>query len=538
LLVVLVGAVLPLGVVGAWLARSTERAGERLLRERLDRALLQIADEIGMRWVRLRSDLLTIAEHPAAHAALRGLSADTSAPPPGLASLVRRLEVEVARVAFVAPGGETVLSLETGAAGGRGAPPAVSAPSPVELAVYERLGARLGTMHADIWATALVPSGVAWAGVGGVLGIFEWTSGRSLLPLTIDPETFRQARFVWGEEPWLSVQRDLSELGLDLVLAAPLTPVAGPFADATRQGTIALLAVGLGAVLLATLLTARLTRSLERLAEGAGAVAAGELDRRVEVAAEDEVGRVARAFNQMTDSLRRTLRELAQRESLAAVGEFAARLAHEVRNPLTAVRVDLQRAEERIEDPAARDLVARTLRAVARLDATVAGALRVARSGNVERRPLALRGPVEAAMESARPEFAAHGARLQPIEDGAGALTVNGDAAALEQLFLNLLLNAAQAAGAGGHAGIHFATEDRAVTVSVWDTGPGIPPEAREAVLAPFYSTKPDGTGLGLAIARQIAQAHGATLAIEGGAGPGAVVRVTLPRAGGEPAPA
>jgi len=258
----------------------------------------------------------------------------------------------------------------------------------------------------------------------------------------------------------------------------------------------------------------------------------------VEVAAEDEVGRVARAFNQMTDSLRRTLRELAQRESLAAVGEFAARLAHEVRNPLTAVRVDLQRAEERIEDPAARDLVARTLRAVARLDATVAGALRVARSGNVERRPLALRGPVEAAMESARPEFAAHGARLQPIEDGAGALTVNGDAAALEQLFLNLLLNAAQAAGAGGHAGIHFATEDRAVTVSVWDTGPGIPPEAREAVLAPFYSTKPDGTGLGLAIARQIAQAHGATLAIEGGAGPGAVVRVTLPRAGGEPAPA
>ena len=79
-------------------------------------------------------------------------------------------------------------------------------------------------------------------------------------------------------------------------------------------------------------------------------MSAGDLSHRIGPSGADEIGRVAEAFNQMTESLQRTLREKASRESLAAMGEFAASLAHEVRNPLTAVKIDLQSLQERLAD--------------------------------------------------------------------------------------------------------------------------------------------------------------------------------------------
>ncbi len=194
--------------------------------------------------------------------------------------------------------------------------------------------------------------------------------------------------------------------------------------------------------------------------------------------------------------------------------------------------MDLQRAEEHSTDPEAQKLVARTLRSVERLDATVTGALRVARSGKIERRAIDLRTPLVAAMESALPEFAASGATLERLPDGMTALPVQGDAAALEQLFLNLLLNAAQALEPGGRSGVKIAHDDGTITVSVWDTGPGLSAEARERLFEPFFSTKPDGTGLGLAVAQRIAAAHGGDVRAEAREPSGTTMRVRLPRHG------
>ena len=132
-------------------------------------------------------------------------------------------------------------------------------------------------------------------------------------------------------------------LGLvrDIVLAAPLGPFTEPFERTARRGTLALIAIALVAFTLATLVTGRLTRSLGQLADAADAVSAGHLERKVEETGGDETRRVARAFNTMVTSLRETLMRLTQKESLAAVGEFATSLAHEVRNPLTSVRLIL-----------------------------------------------------------------------------------------------------------------------------------------------------------------------------------------------------
>ena len=136
-------------------------------------------------------------------------------------------------------------------------------------------------------------------------------------------------------------------------------------------------------------------------------------------------------------------------------------------------------------------------------------------------------------MRTAQPEFASRGVRLEPLSDRADRVSVKGDAAALEQVFLNLLLNAAQAQGSGGRAGVRIDTRDAHVRLAVWDDGPGIPPEDRTKVLDPFYSTKEEGTGLGLAIAQRIVAAHGGDLHVQSTPDGGTTVSVRLPLAPG-----
>jgi signal transduction histidine kinase len=150
---------------------------------------------------------------------------------------------------------------------------------------------------------------------------------------------------------------------------------------------------------------------------------------------------------------------------------------------------------------------------------------------------VALSGPLRAALHAAAPEFAARGAALADLPSEADGVVVWGDPGALEQLFLNLLLNAAQALGPGGSAAVELREEERQVVVTVGDDGPGIPPDLLERVFEPFVSTKPAGTGLGLAVARRIALAHRGEIRMESTPGTGTTVHVRLPRRSGEPLP-
>jgi two-component system sensor histidine kinase AtoS len=356
-------------------------------------------------------------------------------------------------------------------------------------------------------------------------------TGALLLPAPFDPALLEQGRFSWNEEDWIVIRRSVLEPRVELIAAAPVAPFAAPFRAAARRGAVVLLiaaAVGLG---IAGILTARLTRSLERLAEAASDVAGGHLERRVEVQTQDEVGRVARAFNTMIESLRRTIDQLAERESLAAVNEFAAALAHEVRNPLTSIRLDLQEVEERLpEDSPMRTIQSRALEDVERLDRTVAGALDTARSGHIEPRDIDLREPVRAAVRAAAPAFDARGARLK-WEEPPEPATVRGDPDALERVVLNLLLNAAEALEADASASVELMRSDRDFTITVSDTGCGIAGESLQRVFDPFFTTRPGGTGVGLAVARRIVTAHRGEIRLSSEVGRGTIVQVRLPAA-------
>jgi two-component system sensor histidine kinase AtoS len=392
-------------------------------------------------------------------------------------------------------------------------------------------GRRLGALVADLPVTALLdePRVVAYA-AGMVMAAFDPGTDASLLPLPFDPAVLADERFVWGGDDWRTARSELEEPAVALVAAAPLTPVAEPFERAARQGLLALLAVALFAVALAAILTGRVTRSLARLTTAAEAVAQGELERRVEDAGDDEVGRLGRAFNTMTESLRRTLRELADRQALAAVGEFAASLSHEIRNALTSIRVDLQLLDEEApEDASAPEIRSRALEKVNLLNRTVSDALSLARSGRVGQDNVDLCATLQSAAQSASPEFEERGAKLQSPSGASRPIEVRGDRGALEQLFLNLLLNAAQALDEGGSASVDLTTEDGIAVVSIRDTGPGIPEDLQERIFEPFFSTRPDGTGLGLAIARRTAQAHGGRISLRSSPGAGPTVEVRLP---------
>lgn len=541
LLVVLSMAVVPLALIGLWLTRSASRSGQELLRSRLDEALERTVARVGTNWLRQRSDLLFLAEEEAVQRALRGEGdVGVDGPPAALRELFDELPASVLAAAIQDTAGRPLWTLSRGEDDTRDDDrdgladfqPLLT----VTLPIHQRFPSReLGRLEARLDPEGLLGErGVAPTLAGMVLGAFDATTGTSLLPLPFDPALLADRRFGWGGDDWLAVRHAMSDPPLTLVAAAPLSPFAGPFEDAARRGTWLLAAVALAGLLGAALITRRMTRSLERLVAAAEAVSKGDLEERIEDPGEDEVGRVARAFNTMTASLRRTLRELADRERLAAVGEFAASLAHEVRNPLTAIRIDLQRVEEALPpDSPLREPQSRALREIGRLDVTVSETLDVARTGRWRSRTVDLRSPLQAAMDAAEPAFAAREASLDREGIGGLSVEVRGDEETLEQLFLNLLLNAAGALEAGGRAWVEAERGEEEVVVLVRDTGSGIPESELERVFEPLYSTREDGTGLGLSVARRIAEGHGGRIEIESEVGRGTTVRAHLVREGG-----
>ncbi len=536
LAVVVAVGVVPLLLIGLWLTGQTARSGEALLGERLDAALAEGADAVERRWIPYRSALLDLVEPEEVRRALVGAAALGAGadPPEALASAVAALDAAIASVTVRDSAGRPVWSFDRA---GPAADGLFGRPLTVRLPFHAYDGRRLGTVEADVRFSALRGSASEAVVAGGVLTALDPRTGAVLLPVPFDATLVGRDRFRWNDREWIGRSREVVEPRATLVAAAPVGPFMGPFEAAARRGLWILAAVaGLG--LVATwVLTGRLTVHLERLAESARAVAAGDLDRPVEVGGDDEVGQVARAFATMVESLRRTLRQLAERESLAAVNAFAASLAHEIRNPLTSIQLDLQQVEEELPtDSPLRSLQAEAIEELRRLDRTVAGALETARSGRVKLRAMDLREPLRAAARRALPALEEHGARLSPAGEGE-PVPVAGDPDALEQVFLNLLLNAADAVEPGGEVSVAVSVEEAEATVVVRDDGRGIPEEERERIFEPFFTTRPGGTGLGLAVARRIVAAHRGTIGVRSAPGEGTTVEVRLPREGGASAP-
>jgi signal transduction histidine kinase len=219
-------------------------------------------------------------------------------------------------------------------------------------------------------------------------------------------------------------------------------------------------------------------------------------------------------------------------------GRIASEVGHEVGTPLNVIsgRAELLRRQLGPDDPRLPHLQT-IVEQTERITRILSALLGVVRPRKAEMQPADLGVLVRSVVDLLRPTARAKGLRLEA--DAAPELRVTGDPSQLQQVVINLVMNAVEATPRGGRIAVaaHAAKgpEGRAgAELRVRDTGSGIPPEARVRVFEPFVTTKPpgQGTGLGLPICRDIVRDHGRTIDIESEPGKGTSVRVWLPRAG------
>jgi signal transduction histidine kinase len=240
------------------------------------------------------------------------------------------------------------------------------------------------------------------------------------------------------------------------------------------------------------------------------------------------------------DKARRAYRELneaqariIQNEKMAVVGTFASGLAHEVRNPLNSIALQLSVLERRVAPlPAAvasqiKELVGVIREEVKRLDNLVGDFLQFSRSNRVQFRPTSLDSLVDEVTRLLRPEARASGVSLRRERIGEPAPDLRVDPEKIKQVVINLLQNAIEAMPGGGAVEVATGLVDGRALLVVKDTGPGLP-EGLD-VFQLFVTTKARGTGLGLSIAQQIVLEHGGEIAAASEPGRGATFTVSLP---------
>jgi signal transduction histidine kinase len=325
-------------------------------------------------------------------------------------------------------------------------------------------------------------------------------------------------------------------------------------ADRLVLGLLLLGTCGSGAGLVAGLGIARgINRSLVQLSVPIRA-AAGQLDEVVgpiTFAAswdlhelEGVLRLIADRIGAIIERLRQSEREVLRAEQLAAVGQMAAGMAHELRNPLTSMKILVQSALARDcpghpaggGSPGAapgpglggRDLAVLE-EEITRLEHLVQAFLHFARPPEVEKRPLEVRALVEQTVALVAARAALRPCRIECVLPPEPVLATV-DPGQVRQVLLNLLLNAVEAVPPGGTIRVSVEAEpDRWLTLRVTDTGCGLPVALGSRIFAPFVSTKETGLGLGLSICKRIVEAHGGTIIAANRPGGGAVFTVRLP---------
>jgi two-component system, NtrC family, nitrogen regulation sensor histidine kinase NtrY len=282
---------------------------------------------------------------------------------------------------------------------------------------------------------------------------------------------------------------------------------------------------------------ARVTRPVRQLADGAREVAEGKWNARVEVRGRDEIGRLAGAFNTMTQQLVEQRERLLQAERVAAWREVARRLAHELKNPLFPLQTtveNLQRARDQNPgqfDEVFRESTSILISEIENLKKIVGRFSDFARMPQPELATVHLNELVRSVVKLFEAQFSAVGRPpITPelhLEDGLPAM--QADATLLERALENLVLNAMDAMPSGGVLMLRTTHSDTEVHLEISDTGAGLTPEECERLFTPYYTTKQHGTGLGLAIVQSVISDHGGRISVESETGVGTSFHIELP---------
>ena len=284
--------------------------------------------------------------------------------------------------------------------------------------------------------------------------------------------------------------------------------------------------------------SARITRPVEELAEGAREVAAGRWETRIDVRSTDEIGQLGTAFNDMTRTLAIQRERLLQTERVAAWRELARRLAHELRNPLFPLQITVENLQRARQLDAKQFLeVFNESTATLKAELTNLNTI-VGRFSDFSKMPAPqfARVDVNEALRNIirlfEPQFNVVG---KPTITPEYFLTeplpeIDADAVLLHRAFQNLVLNALDAMPSGGTLTLRTSVQRGAIRIEVADTGSGLSAEECARLFTPYYTTKHQGTGLGLAIVQSVVSDHQGSISVSSEEGRGTTFRIELPQ--------
>lgn len=296
---------------------------------------------------------------------------------------------------------------------------------------------------------------------------------------------------------------------------------------------IVLVAIFLTAAFLAN----RIAAPIQQLTDATRRVARGELDVHLPPSgAGGEIGDLIRAFDQMTHDLRRSRDELVRYERELAWKEMAKQVAHEIKNPLTPIRLSIQHLRKTFHDSAPDfgailDTVTKTI--VEQIDTLSRIATEFSHFARMPQRTLS-RLRVEEVVDEAAGLFSQESRLRFDVRRDAGSPEVVADREELRRAFINVIRNGIQAMDGRGKIAIRTSPRENGVVVTITDFGKGVPEEIRPKLFEPNFSTKTDGMGLGLAIVKKTFDDLGGTVDLTSAPGAGTTVTLWLPGTGSQ----
>ena len=310
-----------------------------------------------------------------------------------------------------------------------------------------------------------------------------------------------------------------------------------------------------------------ITKPIQSLFNAAESVAGGDYSVRLrDVKTSSEISTLVRAFNNMIDNIEKksgelqnkneeimnlleTTRrfnelleyeiaqatreveekhwELMKAEKLAAIGELATGVAHEVRNPLSGIGLALELMKDETENEEHKQTIRDILNEISRLERIVKGLFQLGHPKSIQLIECTPNDIVERALNLVSMKAKEKGVTIRKDLACGGSFFVDHEQ--IEQVILNLLINGIEATGGSGEVRVETKCSNGSVEISVSDTGCGVPDEEMDKILQPFYSTKERGTGLGLAISSRIVEAHKGKLHITSRVGEGSTFVVEIP---------
>ncbi|MBC8465946.1 HAMP domain-containing protein [bacterium] len=253
------------------------------------------------------------------------------------------------------------------------------------------------------------------------------------------------------------------------------------------------------------------TRPLYALVSFTRSLSNGEFGKKIVINSKDEVGKLAETFNRLSfelklydEKMEESYKQMLRTEKLTALGTLSAGLAHELRNPLTSVKMLFQALEK---NPAITPEDIRVvLSEVDRMDELLARFLRFARKDEFDLSEVDINVTIERIIDLIH--YHSEDKSIKPFLNLSELPTIKADRAMVEQALLNIVINAVDSIQKDGQLSITTNKEDGYAVVSVTDTGLGIPEDIKDKVFDPFFTTKIDGTGLGLSIVFNIVELH------------------------------